>query len=271
MLRSKANVVLATFLSVALTGCLSTAPKLGGGQGAGTITGSAGGENTENANSQLERCDAPLGTLSVFEDRDQPWWRAYQSRAPKLGSTLPVIRLMVQQSGCFVIVERGAAMAAVEKERALMNSGESRAGSNFGKGQMVAADYTLSPSITFSEKGTSGLSGLVGGFLGPVGALVAAGFKTNEAATTMLLIDNRSAVQISAAVGNAENKDFNFGFLGVGGGIAGARGFTDTPEGKILTAAFADSFNQMVNALRNYKAQQVKGGLGKGGQLKVGN
>ena len=38
----------------------------------------------------------------------------------------------------------------------------------------------------------------------------------------------------------------------------------------LLTAAFADSYNQMVKALRNYKAQEVKGGLGKGGQLKVG-
>jgi len=27
----------------------------------------------------------------------------------------------------------------------------------------------------------------------------------------------------------------------------------------------------MVIALRNYKAQEVKGGLGRGGQLKVGN
>jgi hypothetical protein len=53
----------------------------------------------------------------------------------------------------------------------------------------------------------------------------------------------------------------------VGGG---AGGYTNTPEGKVLAAAFADSFNQMIRALRNYKAQQVKGGLGKGGNLKVG-
>jgi hypothetical protein len=56
-----------------------------------------------------------------------------------------------------------------------------------------------------------------------------------------------------------------------GGGVGGgAGGYTNTPEGKVLAAAFADSFNQMIRALRNYKAQQVKGGLGKGGNLKVG-
>ena len=46
--------------------------------------------------------------------------------------------------------------------------------------------------------------------------------------------------------------------------------FSNTPEGKVVTAAFADSFNQMVKALTNYKVQRVKGGLGKTGSLKVG-
>lgn len=36
-----------------------------------------------------------------------------------------------------------------------------------------------------------------------------------------------------------------------------------------MTASFADSYNQMVKALRNYKAQTVKGGLGTGGRLGV--
>jgi hypothetical protein len=34
-------------------------------------------------------------------------------------------------------------------------------------------------------------------------------------------------------------------------------------------AAFTDSYNKLVLAVRNYKAQDVKGGLGRGGQLKV--
>ncbi|MFI0377846.1 MAG: curli assembly protein CsgG, partial [Candidatus Thiodiazotropha sp.] len=70
----------------------------------------------------------------------------------------------------------------------------------------------------------------------------------------------------------AKNFDYNlFGVLFGGGAFGGAGAFTNTPEGKVITAAFADSFNQMVKALRNYKAQTVKGGLGKGGRLKVGN
>jgi len=34
-------------------------------------------------------------------------------------------------------------------------------------------------------------------------------------------------------------------------------------------AAFMDSYNKMVVALRSYKAQTVKGGLGTGGRLGV--
>lgn len=163
-------------------------------------------------------------------------------------------------------------MAAMTKERELMESGEMRGGSNFGKGQMVAADYTMNPSIQFSKKGTGGLGGIVGGMLGPVGSVVAGGMKKNEASTTLLLIDNRSGVQVSAAVGSAKNYDFKLfgGFFG-GGAAGGLGGFTNTPEGKILAAAFADSYNQMVKALKNYKAQTVEGGLGKGGKLGVGN
>lgn len=248
----------------------SLMPSLGEAQ-EGTPSGGAGGANAAGANSQLQHCDESFGTLAVHEDQTAPWWRQYYSRYPSLGSTTPVLRMLIQQSNCFVVVERGQSMSNVMQERALQQSGELREGSNFGKGQMVSADYTMSPSIQFSQKGTGGIGGGFGGLLGSVAGAIAGGVKSNEAATTLLLIDNRSSVQIAAAVGSA--KDFDFSILGgaFGGGAGGGAGaFTNTPQGKVLTAAFADSYNQMVQALRNYKAQQVKGGLGKGGNLKVG-
>lgn len=257
--------------ALTLAGCMATAPTMGGGQGGETVTGAAGGGSAMNANNGMESCSEPLGTISVFEDRTLPWWSIYQRHAPELGSTIPVIRLMIQQSGCFVVVERGAAMQAMERERNLMRSGEVRQGSKFGGGQMVAADYTLNPSVQFSQKGTGGIGAIAGAFFGPVATAVAGSMKKNESATTLLLIDNRSGVQVSAAVGNASNFDIGIGggFFG-GGGFSGAGAFSNTPEGKIITASFADSFNQMVRALRNYQAQEVRGGLGKGGHLKIG-
>ena len=255
-----------------LSACNATMPTMGGASGM-TATGAAGGATSEGANSQLERCSESLGTLAVDEDQNAPWWFTYASRYPQLGSTTPVLRMMVQQSNCFVVVERGRAMNNMMGERALQQTGEMRSGSNFGKGQMVAADYTMSPSIQFSQKGTGGFGGAIGGLIGSntFGAL-AGGLKSNEAATTLLLIDNRSGVQVSSSVGSAKNFDYNLFGGAFGGGVGGgAGGFTNTPEGKVLTAAFADSYNQMVRALRNYRAQTVEGGLGKGGQLKVGD
>ncbi len=253
---------------LAFGGCVSTAPVIGGGE-KGPVTGSAGGATTANANSSLERCDASLGTLGVVEDQAASWYQ--ELRNYKLGSTVPVIRMMIQQSNCFVIVERGNAMQNINTERALQQSGEMRGGSNFGKGQMVAADYTMSPSIQFSQN-TGGLGGALGGFSGALGVAgtIAGGMKTNEAATTLIMIDNRSGVQLAAAEGSAKNMDFNVmgGLFGSSlGGSAG--GYSNSPEGKIIIAAFADSYNQLVRAVRNYKAQTVKGGLGTGGALGV--
>jgi hypothetical protein len=253
-----------------LSGCLATTPEVGGGSKT-AVTGSAGGATTENVNSILEKCEQSLGTLGVVEDQSATWYQTLQSY--KLGSTVPVLRMMIQQSNCFVVVERGAAMQNMQVERSLRDSGEMRQGSNMGAGQMVAADYTMNPSIQFSQATGGGAAGTAlagfGGYLGLVGAL-AGSMKTNEASTTLVMIDNRSGVQLAAAEGTASNTDFNaFGamFGSGGGGAVGA--YSRTPEGKIIIAAFVDSYNQLVKAVRNYRAQTVKGGLGTGGGLGV--
>ncbi len=244
------------------------AQEVGGGS-KGAVRGAAGGANTEGGNDALERCDQALGTIGVVEDQNAPWYQTL--RQYQLGSTVPVLRMMIQQSNCFVVVERGAAMQNMNMERQLQKSGEMREGSNMGAGQMVAADYTMSPSIQFSQN-TGGLGGALGGLtrsLGVLGAL-AGGIKSNEASTTLIMIDNRSGVQLAAAEGSASNTDFAL-FGGAYGWAAGgaAGGYSKTPEGKIIIAAFADSYNQLVKVVRNYKAQSVKGGLGTGGALGV--
>jgi hypothetical protein len=259
------HAALAASLGVLLSACGSTAPTMG--ENKGVVSGSAGGGTSEGSNSQLEKCGETLGTVALQEETNAPWY--YELRRNQLGSTLPVLRLMIQQSNCFVIVERGRAMNNMMRERDLEKTGEMREGSNFQKGQMVAADYTLSPAIQFSGKTGGGGGGLLTGKLGLLGA-VAGNVSRNEASTTLLLIDNRSGVQIAAAEGTAKN--FDFGLFGAGftGGLAGGGGgYSNTPQGKVVVAAFADSFNQMVKSLRNYTAQTVKGGLGTGGRLGV--
>lgn len=275
-LTASASPVVRTAVAAAallLAGCPASMPTAGqpvvGGGSKTAVTGAAGGATAANANSSLERCDESLGTIGVVEDQNAGWYHTLRNY--KLGSTIPVLRMMIQQSNCFVVVERGAAMRNMNVERDLQRSGEMRSGSNMGAGQMVAADYTMSPEITFSQN-TGGIGGGLAGLsrsLGVIGA-VAGSLKTNEASTTLIMIDNRSGVQLAAAEGSAKNTDFNvFGATFGWAGGAGAGGYSNTPEGKIIIAAFADSSNQLVQAVRNYKAQTVRGGLGTGGRLGV--
>lgn len=257
-------VALICMLGLLLAGC-STSPSLGGNKG--TVSGAAGGSTAEANNSGLERCSETLGTIAIQEETNAPWY--YELRQHQLGSTVPVLRLMIQQSNCFVIVERGKAMNNMMRERELEKSGEMRQGSNFGKGQMVSADYTMSPAIQFSGKTGGAAAGLLTGKFSALGA-VAGNMSRNEASTTLLLIDNRSGVQIAAAEGTAGNFDFGmFGAAFTGGLAGGGGGYSNTPRGKVVVASFADSYNQMVKSLRSYKAQTVKGGLGTGGRLGV--
>ena len=98
------------------------------------------------------------------------------------------------------------------------------------------------------------------------------GLKFKRAETILTMVDNRSGVQIATAQGQGRKTDFSGGIAGWGGSGYGALGgYTNTPEGKVLALAFADAYNNMVRSLRNYRPQEVQGGLGKGGKLKVGN
>ena len=260
--------------SLALAGCVTPG---GGTISTGTAptaaTGAAGGATSVNANESLERCDAPLGTLAVDDGRGKEWYASFGA-ATKITSIEPLIRLAVQQSNCFVITSVGnnrtesRLSAIIDKQR---NSGEFRAGSNQQKGQRVAADYFMEPSIIIDNSATGQLAAGVGGLFGSVGALVGGAMQSKASVVTLSMFDIRSGVQISISEGNATSSNFGAAVGGLGGGnMAGLGGFSRSPEGKATVAAFMDAYNNMVISLRNYKAQEVKGGLGRGGQLKVG-
>ena len=242
-----------------------------GSEGAKTVaTGSAGGANAANVNSGLERCGSAFGTLAVNEDHTANWY-SWLGRYG-IQSTIPVLRLLAQQSNCFVVVERGAGMDSMMRERDLQQSGELRKKSNFGKGQMVAADYTVSPTLLFQDNDMGGVGGAVGGLFGTVGAVVGSSLQTKGAQSMLTLVDNRSGVQVAVAEGSGSSMDVGglFGMLeGSAGGALSA--YKKTPEGKVVVAAMTDAFNNLVLAVKNYQAQEATGphGMGTGGKLKV--
>ncbi len=268
-------VSVAVATALLLGGCETTNMRMGSADAKTVATGSAAGGASTGASDSLERCESPLGTVSLIENQQAGWYTILRDQY-RLPPTANLLRLLVQQSNCFVVVERGAAgMNAMTRERALMQSGEMRQGSQFGQGQMVASDYGLSPEIVFQNNNAGGasasLGGLVGGRAGGLLAAIGGSMNTKEASALLTLIDNRSGVQVAASEGSAAKTDF--GVMGqLLGGSGGARigGYSNTAEGKVIAAAFMDAFNQMVQSLRNYRAQTVKGqGLGGGGRLSV--
>jgi len=142
------------------------------------------------------------------------------------------------------------------QERALAGGGEMRQGSNIGGGQMVAADFILTPAVVFSENNAGGVGGALGGLLGGKGGsvlgAVAGGLKFKEAQTSMLVADSRSGVQVASAEGSTKKADLALGVGLFGGGAGGGiGGYGNTNEGKIIASSFADNYNNIVRVVRN--------------------
>lgn len=260
--------------SIILIGSLSACGGMvsTGGQSAG-VSGAAGGSTSAGADETLERCKAPLGTIAVDDGRNADWFGPFGS-ATQVTTIEPLLRLAVQQSNCFVITSIGNQKTDARLSRITglqRNSGEYRAGSKQQKGQRVAADYYMEPQIIINDSAIGGVSGVLGGLIGG-NALgkIAGGMQSKASVVTLTLFDVRSALQISAAEGNSTATNYGAALAGLGGGAGGGlSGLSRTPEGKATVAAFIDAYNKMVVALRSYKAQDVKGGLGRGGQLQV--
>jgi hypothetical protein len=202
----------------------------------------------------IEKCSKNLGTLAVTEP--QSHMLASLGRY-ELGSPTTMLRMIVEESGCFTVVERGVAMNNIRQERELANAGQLQQGSNVGGGQLQAADFVLTPSVQFSSD-TGGVSGAVGGLLnrfgGALGALggLAGGLKFKEAETTILVADVRSGIQVASAQGNAKKMDFSLDGWGWGGfGWASAGGYSKTPEGKLIAASLLDNYNKVVQTIRD--------------------
>jgi curli biogenesis system outer membrane secretion channel CsgG len=210
-----------------------------------TLTATAA--HADDAGSTVEKCSKKLGVMALAEP--QHGWN-YLSHYG-LGSPAALLRMMVQQSGCFDVVERGQAMQNIQQERSLAAAGEMRQESNIGKGQMQAADFVMTPNVQIGASNTGGIGGLLGGKLGVLGA-IAGGLKFKEASTSLLVADVRSSIQVAAAEGKATKTDFSIGGWGYGGGgFAAAGGYTSTPEGKLIAASFLDNYNKIVLSIRD--------------------
>jgi hypothetical protein len=256
-LQSSARVALAAVAAVtlALAGCGQKKTELG--EGGSVVTGSAGPAGAQNASHELVKCDAPVATMALVEN---PNGYTMASGYNLPSSPLPLVRLIAQQSGCFRIVDRSSGLKATIQEQELKNAGVLGDAVQVRKGQGYAAQYTVTPSLTFSER-DAGRE--VGGLLAHVPVLnkfvgLADQVKLKEAQVALLLTDNETTEQIAAATGSVRVTDLGMAglMLGRGGGAAGA-GWSNSNEGKVIAAAFLDAHNQLVTQLRMLQAKDL--------------
>jgi len=207
----------------------------------------------ERGTQEIPRCSRNLGTVAIVEP-DNQWWRELS-----LGSPEAIMRIFVQRSGCFTLVNRGRGLQSRAMERALADAGELERGSNIGRGQVKAADYFLQPDIvsTNSNSGGGGIGGALGGALfgnrfgGIVGGIKV---KKGEANVTLSIVNARTTVEEALTEGYARKSDLSFGAGGGGflGGTfvgAGGGGYQNTQIGQIIVLAYLDAYTKLVSQL----------------------
>lgn len=211
-------------------------------------------QQRQQKQAEIPRCAQPIGVLAV-EEPQRNWWSQLN-----LGSPEALIKVFVQQSGCFSLVDRGAGLAAAQRERALASGGNLQQGSNIGGGQIVAADYVLVPDIISQNANASGnnIGAALGGFLGrgsPLGALAGGLSFNSSTADVTVAITNVRTTQVMATIdGHGAKTDVGFalgaGLFGGGGfGAGGATGYNNTEIGQVITLAYLDAYTKLVDQL----------------------
>lgn len=214
---------------------------------------SSGRKQQSRGTAEIPRCTQNLGTVAIVEP-DTQWWRELS-----LGSPEAILRVFVQQSGCFTLVNRGRSMQNRAMERALADQGELQEGSNIGGGQVKAADYFIQPDIVTgnANSGGGGIGALAGGLLGRsfLGGIAGGiNIKKKEANVTLSVVNARTTVEEALVEGYARKSDLSFGGGGGGGwwgGFAavGGHGYQNTEIGQVIVLAYLDAYTKLVGQL----------------------
>jgi len=205
-------------------------------------------ERNSTKMAEVPKCAKSLGTLTLT-DGEGRGWTTYNLGAP---STL--LKVYVQRSGCFKLVDRGAGMAVAEAERARAAGGDLQRGSNVGGGQVKAADYVLVADVSTANEnaGGSAIGGALGGVVGGRFGAVLGGIRTSrvEAQTVLSLVNVRTSETEAVVEGSASKTDIDFGLGGIlGGGALGGGSYENTNAGKAIALSFLDGYRQIVTQL----------------------
>ncbi|MGY4399012.1 curli biogenesis system outer membrane secretion channel CsgG [Sphingomonas sp. UYAg733] len=241
-----------TMLAGAAMLLITTTPALAGKEPK-QAKASNGQQLQQQAMSDVPRCSRKHGTVSIADGDDPSGWTQNSLAPPQ-----KLLRVLVQRSGCFNIVDRGTGLNAATRERDIGAGLGLQRRSNVGQGQIKAADYVLVAEIQGANSNVSGngAAGAAGAILGgPIGGLLG-GFKSRkmEANTVVSLTNVRTTETIAVEDGYAAKRDTSFAVGGVfGGGGVGVGGigggYESTDIGRIVTLSFIQAYSKLVTGL----------------------
>jgi hypothetical protein len=197
----------------------------------------------------VPHCYRKLGTVSVMDGDDPSGWTQFQLAGPQ-----KLLKVLIQRSGCFNLVDRGSGLSAAQRERDVAGGLGMQRGANVGQGQIKAADYVLVAEVQAADRDSggsaigAGLGGMVGGSFGA--ALGGISTRKMEANTVLSLTNVRTTETIAVQDGYAAKNSMSFGgggFFAVGGIVGG--GYDSTDIGRIVTLAFIQAYSKMVSDL----------------------
>lgn len=210
------------------------------------------------------KCKKPEGTIRIVEPDDgQALWASHGLPAPTR-----MLRVMVTDSNCFTILDRGVGFAAAQAERELVAGGHIQEGANLGGGQMLAADFILIPDLVSQNPNAGGTNigagagtekkrSLIGELanvatLGVAGAISGGMSSRKQTAEVVLTItDSRTAELLGTASGEAKLTDRDWSLMasasakGINGGIS-AGAYENTEFGKVIKQAYDEAFQALL-------------------------
>jgi|GEM_PF-5225001 len=238
MLRNFFLLSSVAFVAPLLSGCIpnnNTPPSTGG---------SAGGSVSIDAPEQVSRCNQTAGTVAIDSGEGKPWHSRFREES-RLDSIVPLLEHTILQSNCFTITTQGS----IAVQQKITNTSSSMRGSDFrpsDKNQnntRIGSDYYLEPTVNYSDNKNIRIPGI------PILGSLDVGSTSTQ--VTLRLYDTRSQVLIASSVGNANGEN------------------NSSNNGKIISQALINAYNQMVPAIIAYKPQKIIGGAGNGGNLKA--
>ena len=214
--------------------------------------------------SSQAKCLNPVGSMRIHESENDSF-SFYGLPAPT-----NILQAIVAESNCFTVVNRGAAFAALQHERALAGNSE------LANAQIRSADYILVPEIITQNANAGGSQfGAQGGHND--GVLKASGnakfsSKKKTSEVVLSLIDVRTSEQILSVSGQAMISDKDWSLIAsasnvTSGGSVNMGNWSSTEIGKVIKTAYENTYKDMIgqvgkkNLLAKYGNQKTYSSL----------